>query len=275
MTAPPAMYGPSPIIHHSSSKADDGISSSISAVLIVALVVILVGISASAFMGFAASPNTAPVLGISISMKGDTVLVSHLNGAVLPAGTYAVLIDGVDRTQMFTPPGDFGPGTTLTSSSMTGVGTVSVISKEGGGSMLLALKSFGGEKDLGTLVIGGTPYQLKNYLGTLEELKEFVKNGEISDSKGAILIDDDEYYWMHRWKNNINCYILDNYEYNFIKLNADEVKILDGTKKTYNSGDLILLDNKLYVVRPEHDTLEIYLGNYKDNVNWGYLIPIT
>ncbi len=82
----------------------------------------------------------APIAGISIGQQGDTITARHLNGEVLPPGSYKILIDGVDKTANFSASGAFSPGMTLTWDSGTeAVGTVSVIytGMNGGGSVLM------------------------------------------------------------------------------------------------------------------------------------------
>ncbi|MDO5846264.1 MAG: type IV pilin N-terminal domain-containing protein, partial [Methanocorpusculum sp.] len=123
---------------------NDGVSPVIASILIVALTVVLVGASAAIFVGFSSSvPEAAPAVGIAIELSGTNVLVRHQNGAVLPAGRYAVKVDGAEKD--FQPAGvDFTPGMTLKwDAGDTAVGTVSVVAKDGAGETSLAQKYIG------------------------------------------------------------------------------------------------------------------------------------
>ncbi len=95
-------------------------------------------------MGFG-MPEPAPIVGISIGNQGNTITVTQLNGAVLPAGSYTTLVDGVDKTAEFGGDVDFGPGITLSWDSGTeAVGTVSLVyTSDKGVSTLLAEKRIG------------------------------------------------------------------------------------------------------------------------------------
>jgi porphobilinogen synthase len=128
----------------SASPKEDAVSPVIGTILLVALTVVLVGIIGAVLMGFGMA-EPAPILGIAIGSQGDMITVTHLNGAELPAGSYKILVDGVDKTASFGGTRDFGPGITLRwDSGSEAVGTVSVVyTSEKGVSTLLAEKRIG------------------------------------------------------------------------------------------------------------------------------------
>ncbi len=123
---------------------DNAVSPVIGTILIIALTIVLVSISAVVFLGFDMA-EPAPILGISIGQQGNVITVTHLNGEVLPAGTYKILVDGVDKTAEFGGTMDFGPGIMLSWDSGTeAVGTVSVVyTGTNGGETVLAQKNIG------------------------------------------------------------------------------------------------------------------------------------
>ncbi len=129
---------------HNVISKNEGVSPVIGTILLVALTVVLVGIIGAVLMGFG-MPEPAPIAGISIGNQGNTITVTQLNGAVLPAGSYTTLVDGVDKTAEFGGDVDFGPGITLSWDSGTeAVGTVSLVYKSDKGvSTLLAEKRIG------------------------------------------------------------------------------------------------------------------------------------
>lgn len=123
---------------------NDGVSPVIVTILLVALTAILVGIVGAVLMGFG-TQEPAPILEISIGQEGNITTVTHLNGVVLPAGKFKIMVDGVDRTATFGGTGDFGPGMMLSwDSGAEKVGTVSVVyTGKTGKPMLLADKKIG------------------------------------------------------------------------------------------------------------------------------------
>lgn len=123
---------------------DNAVSPVIGTILLVAMTVILVGIIGAVLMGFAMA-EPAPILGISIGSEGNIITVTQLNGAELQAGSYTILVDGVDKTADFGGTVNFGPGITLSWDSGTeAVGTVSVVyTGTSGGETVLAQKNIG------------------------------------------------------------------------------------------------------------------------------------
>jgi len=187
----------------SASPKEDAVSPVIGTILLVALTVVLVGIIGAVLMGFGMA-EPAPILGIAIGSQGDMITVTHLNGAELPAGSYKILVDGVDKTAEFGGGVDFGPGITLSWDSGTeAVGTVSVVyTSEKGVSTLLAEKRIGkagsgGGSDLSILIVGGKDYTLSIYNGTWDMLKN---NVSLSGSSYTTKINDIYYqdgnYWV-------------------------------------------------------------------------------
>ena len=182
---------------------NDGVSPIIGTILLVALTAILVGIVGAVLMGFA-SPEPAPILGISIVQQGNITTITHLNGAVLPAGKFKILVDGVDKTAAFGGTGDFGPGMKLSwDSGAEKVGTVSVVyTGETGTSMLIADKKIGktgsgGSTDLSILSVGGKTYNLPLFNGQWSEFKE-IANNTISGMNipGRKILYQDGKYWF-------------------------------------------------------------------------------
>ncbi|ABN06229.1 hypothetical protein Mlab_0051 [Methanocorpusculum labreanum Z] len=149
---------------------NEGVSPVIGTILLVALTVVLVGIIGAVLMGFG-MPEPAPIVGISIGSQGNTITVTQLNGAVLPAGSYTILVDGVDKTAEFGGDVDFGPGITLSwDSGSEAVGTVSVVyTSDKGVSTLLAEKKIGkaggGGGNIKIIEIGGESFNLSNEWG--------------------------------------------------------------------------------------------------------------
>ena len=123
---------------------DNAVSPVIGTILLVALTVVLIGVIGAVLIGFSMA-EPAPILGISIGQEGNITTLTHLNGEVLPAGSYKILVDGVDETANFSATGAFSPGMTLTWDSETeAVGTVSLVyTSDKGISTLLAEKTIG------------------------------------------------------------------------------------------------------------------------------------
>ncbi|RBQ23268.1 MAG: hypothetical protein ALMCE001_18640 [Methanocorpusculum sp. MCE] len=126
------------------SQKDDAVSPVIGTIFLVALTIVLIGIVGAAMMAYGL-PEPAPIAGISIGSQGNTTTVTQMNGAVLPAGSYTILVDGVDKTAAFGGNVEFGPGITLSwDSGSEAVGTVSVVyTSDKGVSTLLAEKNIG------------------------------------------------------------------------------------------------------------------------------------
>lgn len=163
------------------SRMEDAVSPVIGTILLVALTVVLVGIVGAVLMGFGMA-EPAPILGIAIGSQGNIITVTHLNGAELPAGSYKILVDGVDKTASFGGTRDFGPGITLRwDSGSEAVGTVSVVyTSEKGVSTLLAEKRIGkagsGSTDFSTITVGGNTYQILEFKGDWITVVNTAKN---------------------------------------------------------------------------------------------------
>ncbi len=160
---------------------NEGVSPVIGTILLVALTVFLVGIIGAVLMGFG-MPEPAPIVGISIGSQGNTITVTQLNGSVLPAGSYTILVDGVDKTAEFGGEVDFGPGVTLSwDSGSEAVGTVSVVyTSDKGVSTLLAQRRIGkagsGSTDFSTITVGGNTYQIPEFKGDWITVVNTTKN---------------------------------------------------------------------------------------------------
>jgi len=188
--------------------SEDAVSPVIGTILLVALTIVLAGIIGVVVMGFNAE-EPAPILGISIGQQGNIITVTQMNGATLPAGTYKILVDGVDKTAEFGGTVNFGPGITLTwNSESEAVGTVSVVyTNDKGVSTLLAQKkidkagSGGGSGDIKILEINGMKYDLSDYWGgewkdIVEEAQNLSKDwNTITLIRHKIYYDDGEYWF--------------------------------------------------------------------------------
>lgn len=175
---------------------NEGVSPVIGTILLVALTVVLVGIIGAVLMGFG-MPEPAPIVGISIGNQGNTITVTQLNGAVLPAGSYTILVDGVDKTAEFGGDVDFGPGITLSwDSGSEAVGTVSVVyTSDKGVSTLLAEKRIGkagggggGFEDKYTII----PGQKKQWAQFLDQV--LASEWGLPFGNGNVYIDNGEYW---------------------------------------------------------------------------------
>ena len=79
---------------------NDGVSPVIGTILIIAITIVLVSMVGAVLMGFG-TPEAPPILGIKIASHGNMMTITHLNGAVLPAGHYKILVEGINRTANF------------------------------------------------------------------------------------------------------------------------------------------------------------------------------
>jgi porphobilinogen synthase len=183
---------------------DDAVSPVIGTILIIALTVVLVSISAVVFLGFGMA-EPAPILGISIGQQGNVISVTHLNGAELPAGTYKIIVDGVDKTAEFGGTVNFGPGITLTWDSGTeAVETVSVVSTSDKGiSTLLAEKTVGkagsgGGADPMILLAAGQKYLISDAVwgGVWKNLRDEANaTGSITLPNNNVYYDGEYHWW--------------------------------------------------------------------------------
>ncbi|WP_167815654.1 type IV pilin N-terminal domain-containing protein [Methanocorpusculum sp. GPch4] len=185
---------------HNVISKNEGVSPVIGTILLVALTVVLVGIIGAVLMGFG-MPEPAPIVGISIGNQGNIITVTQLNGAVLPAGSYTILVDGVDKTAEFGGDVDFGPGITLSwDSGSEAVGTVSVVyTGTSGGETVLAQKTIdkaGSRAELGVLVLGGKKYTITS---TWEQWSEYKANDDNQNKNipmNLIFYQDGEYWYV-------------------------------------------------------------------------------
>lgn len=171
---------------------EDAVSPVIGTILLVALTVVLVGIVGAVLMGFGMA-EPAPILGIAIGSQGNIITVTHLNGAELPAGSYKILVDGVDKTAAFGGTRDFGPGITLRWDSGTEkVGTVSVVyTSDKGVSTLIA------EKRIGKAGSGGGGFEDRYTIINKTQWADFLikaQNYDGSLGKGIVYVDNGEYW---------------------------------------------------------------------------------
>lgn len=226
---------------------EDAVSPVIGTILLVALTVVLVGIIGAVLMGFGMA-EPAPILGIAIGNQGNIITVTHLNGAELPAGSYKILVDGVDKTAAFGGTRDFGPGITLRWDSGTEkVGTVSVVyTSDKGVSTLIAEKRIGkagsgggGFEDRYTIIDG----QKKQWAEFLDQV--LASPGGLPFGNGNVYIDNGEYWVAYYGKymsieNASSRPTIQNYvdarplEYIFMKI--------DMSNKIFTEGDITTFD---------------------------------
>ena len=244
------------------SPKNDAVSPVIGTILLVALTLILVSIVAVVLMGFNAG-EPAPILGISIGHEGNIITMTHLNGAVLPAGTYKILVDGVEKD--FGATGIFSPGMTLRWDSGTEkVGTVSVVYTDTSGkSTVLVQKTIG---KAGSGVISNP--KILSAAGQTFLISDAVWGGEWQDirnqanaSSSSITLPnykvycDGESYWWAITSSGVPPYTLNKaeaetisnitlftklpYHDEWIKINTSRVLTPeDGTPYTYSGGGI-------------------------------------
>lgn len=123
---------------------DNGVSPVIAALLILALTILLIGIFAAGIFSLG-NVDSAPIAGITISEKNGIITLTHFSGDTLPAGEYAILVNGVDQTRGFQGDVvDFSPGTKLVWNRGTTepLHVVSVVYTGSGGAVVVAEKQF-------------------------------------------------------------------------------------------------------------------------------------
>jgi len=184
----------------------------------------------------------APILGISIGQEGNITTLTHLNGAILPAGSYKILVDGVDKTTEFSATGAFSPGMTLMWDSGTkAVGTVSVVyTSDKGVSTLLAEKTIGkagsggsggdGFEDIYTII---TKMQWADFLIKAQNHKGSLGNGIVYVDNGEYWVSiHDRYIYKDEATANpsIQQYMVGQTDHRLTKI--------DLSKKIYNTSDI-------------------------------------
>jgi len=184
-----------------SRSKDEAVSPVIGTILIIALTVIIVGIFAvgifaSALLGYNIA-EPAPILGISIAQEGNITTLTHLNGEVLTAGSYKILVDGEDKTADFGGTVNLSPGMTLTWDSGTeAVGTVSVVymGMNGGETVLM-------QKTIGKAGSGGGGFEDRYTIITRVNWQTFLDEVNASSTapglrfvKGTVYVDNGEYW---------------------------------------------------------------------------------
>jgi len=125
-------------------RRENGVSPVIAALLILALTILLVGIFAAGILSMN-NVDSAPIAGITISEKNGIITLTHFSGDTLPAGEYAILVNGIDQTRKFHGDVvDFSPGTKLVWDRGTTqpLHVVSVVYTGNGGAVVVAEKQF-------------------------------------------------------------------------------------------------------------------------------------
>jgi PKD repeat protein len=125
-------------------RGESGVSPVIAALFILALTILLTGIFVVGIFSLG-NVGSAPIAGIMISDNNGEITLVHFSGETLPAGEYAILVNGVDHTQDFQAEDrDFFPGARLTWDRGTSqpLHIVSVVYTGMGGSVVIAEKQF-------------------------------------------------------------------------------------------------------------------------------------
>ncbi len=175
-----------------SRSEDEAVSPVIGTILIIALTIVIAGIFASVLLGYTAG-EPAPILGISIGQEGNIITMTHLNGAVLPAGTYKILVDGVEKD--FGATGIFSPGMTLRWDSGTeAVGTVSVVYTDTSGKSTVLV-----QKTIGKAGSGGSGFEDRYTIITRVNWQTFLdevnaSQGGLTLGNGIVYVDNGEYW---------------------------------------------------------------------------------
>ncbi len=123
---------------------DNGVTPVITALLILALTILLTGIFVVGIL-YMGNVDPTPIAGITISENNGIITLTHFSGDTLPAGEYEILVNGVDQTQEFQAEDrDFSTGTTLTwNLGITHpLHQVSVVYTGTGGSVVIVEKQF-------------------------------------------------------------------------------------------------------------------------------------
>lgn len=87
---------------------DSAVSEILGALLLIAVISLAVSIVAVTILSSVDTSHT-PALSILISNQSQTVTISHEGGDPLPAGSYRMYVNDIDRTSSFSP----APGTTV------------------------------------------------------------------------------------------------------------------------------------------------------------------
>lgn len=123
---------------------DDAVSEILGALLLIAIVSLAVSIIAVTILSSADTSQT-PSLSIIISNQSQTVTISHGGGDPLPAGSYRIYMDDVDRTSQFTPAvgsTQFKAGTVLSYTGSTFPRTVMVVARSSDGKETMLVQKY-------------------------------------------------------------------------------------------------------------------------------------
>ena len=253
---------------------NEGVSPVIGTILLVALTVVLVGIFGAILMGFGMA-EPAPILGISIGSQGNMITVTHLNGAELPAGSYKILVDGVDKTAEFGGTVDFGPGITLSWDSGTeAVGTVSVVyTGTSGGETVLAQKTIdkagsgggsGGDgfEDKYTIIAGK-----RIEWADVRDFARFNGGAGYTFVLGNVYVDYDnegkEEYWVSlnaQWLSTADAILYTNISEYMTHYSDYRLYLIDLSKKIYNTSDIETPGGTWKSPYPTRGSLYEYVG---------------
>lgn len=120
-------------------KYDSAVSPAIAVILILALTIILAAITGVAVLSNSGINTPAPVLGVTITQKGEEVVFTHYSGETLKAGEYKILLDSktIDGVT------DFGPGSVLTYNAPN-LNHAALVYSKNGNNAIIAEKYFGG-----------------------------------------------------------------------------------------------------------------------------------
>lgn len=124
---------------------DDAVSEILGALLLIAVISLAVSIIGVTILSSVNTSQT-PSLSLIISNQSHNVAISHEGGDPLPAGSYRIYVNDVDRTSLFSPGGgtvEFKTGTLLSYKGSSLPRTAMVIYKGPDGSeAVLVQKSF-------------------------------------------------------------------------------------------------------------------------------------
>lgn len=110
-------------------------------VAIVSLAVAIVGVTILSGMNI----SQVPAVSFSIENQSGNVTITHAGGDSLPTGSYRILVDGVDRTQEFSPPPEttaFRAGTTLLYVGVSPPRIVAVVARGADGRETILVQRF-------------------------------------------------------------------------------------------------------------------------------------
>lgn len=123
---------------------EDAVSEILGALLLIAIVSLAVSIIAVTILSGVDTSQT-PSLSIVILNNSQNILIFHDGGDPLPAGSYRIYVDDIDRTNQLTPPASstqFKAGTVLSYTGSTFPRTVMVVARSSDGKETLLVQKY-------------------------------------------------------------------------------------------------------------------------------------